>query len=91
MHLLFFDIWKRGSGYNSKPTDTVFILVGSGILSKCMLKLLIYRGHNSIDSIVGIGILPTCIWQLLIYRGPSSSNPTVTILVGIGILLKCMF
>jgi hypothetical protein len=63
----FFDIWMTGSGYNSKPTDTVFILVGIGILSKCMLKLLIYRGHNSIDSIVGIGILPKCMLQLLIY------------------------
>jgi hypothetical protein len=83
---------KTGLGYNSKPTDTGFdILVGIGILSKCMLKLLIYRGHNSIDSIVGIGILPKCMLQVLIYRGTSSSNPTVIILVGIGILLKCMF
>ena len=41
MHVLFIDIWKNGSGYNSNPTGTVFILVGIGILPKCMFYLLI--------------------------------------------------
>jgi hypothetical protein len=41
MHVLFIDIWKTGLGYNSDPTGTVFILVGIGILPKCMFYLLI--------------------------------------------------
>jgi hypothetical protein len=38
MHVLFIDIWKKGSGYSN---PTVFILVGIGILPKYMFYLLV--------------------------------------------------
>ena len=39
MHVLFIDIWMTVSDYNINPT--VIILVGIGILTKCMFYLLI--------------------------------------------------
>jgi hypothetical protein len=37
MHVLFIDIWMTVSDYNTNPT--VIILVGIGILTKCMFYL----------------------------------------------------
>jgi hypothetical protein len=48
MHVLFIDIWKIVSGYNSMANPTVFILGGIGILPKFMFYLLIYRGGDKI-------------------------------------------
>ena len=39
MHVLFIDIWMTVSDYNTNPI--VIILVGIGILTKCMFYLLI--------------------------------------------------
>jgi hypothetical protein len=39
MHVLFIDIWMTVSDYNTNPT--IIILVGIGILTKCMFYLFI--------------------------------------------------
>jgi hypothetical protein len=45
MHVLFIDIWKTGSGYNSNAT--VFILVGIvNILPKCMFHFILISGRQ---------------------------------------------
>jgi hypothetical protein len=64
MYVLFIDICKTASGYNSNPTGTVFILVGIGILPKCMFYLLIsgrhagsgYYSNATVFILIGIGI-----------------------------------
>jgi hypothetical protein len=68
MHVLIFDIWMTESDYNTNPT--VIILVGIGILTKCMFYLFIdiwmsvsvYNTNPTVIIVVGIGILPK--WML---------------------------
>jgi hypothetical protein len=63
MHVLFIDICKTGSGYISNPT--VFILVGIGILPKCMFYLLISGTQDQvIIPIPGHSIYTTWDWNL---------------------------
>jgi hypothetical protein len=62
MHVLIFDIWMTESDYNTNPT--VIILVGIGILTKCMFYLLIsawmtvsdYNTNPTVIILVGIRI-----------------------------------
>ena len=68
MHVSFIDIWMTVSDYNTKPT--VIILVGIGILTKCMFYLFVdiwlavsdYNTNPTVIIPVGIGILSK--WML---------------------------
>ena len=71
MHVLFIDIWMTVSDYNTNPT--VIILVGIGILTKCMFYLLDiwmtvsdYNTNPTVIILVGIGILTKCMFYLFI-------------------------
>jgi hypothetical protein len=98
MLVLFIDIWMTVSDYNTNPT--VIIIVGIGIFTKCMFYYsylddcirLYYQSHSNYTSwdwnLTGMHVLIFNIWMTL---SDYSSNPTVIILVGIGILQKCMF
>jgi hypothetical protein len=68
MDVSFIDIWMTVSDYNTNPT--VIILVGIGILTKCMFYLFIdiwmtvsdYNANPTVIILVGIGILSK--WML---------------------------
>ena len=92
---------RWGSDYKSNPT--VFILSGIGILPKCMFCLLISGRQDQVIIPLPIPqyLYTSWDWNLAeihvlfidIQRWGSDykSNPTVFILVGIGILPKVMF
>ena len=68
MNVSFIDIWMAVSDYNTNPT--VIILVGIGILTKCMFYLFVdiwltvsdYNTNPTVIILVGIGILSK--WML---------------------------
>jgi hypothetical protein len=60
MHVLFIGIWMTVSDYNTNPT--VIILVGIGILTKCMF----YSSNPTVIIVVGIGILTKSTFYLLV-------------------------
>ena len=68
MDVSFIDIWMTVSDNNTNPT--VIILVGIGILTKCMFYLFIdnsmtvsdYNANPTVIILVGIGILSK--WML---------------------------
>jgi hypothetical protein len=68
MYVLILDIWMTESDYNTNPT--VIILVGIGILTKCMFYLFIdiwmtvsdYNTNPTVIILVGSGILSK--WML---------------------------
>jgi hypothetical protein len=68
MDVVIFYIWMPVSDYNTNPT--VIILVGIGILTKCMFYLFIYiwmtvsdyNTNATLIILVGIGILSK--WML---------------------------
>jgi hypothetical protein len=90
MHVLFIDIWMTVSDYNTNPT--VIILVGIGILKKCMFYSLIsgwqYQTIFPDWNLNEMHVLFIGIWMTV---SDYNTNPTVIILVGIGILTKCIF
>jgi hypothetical protein len=70
MHVLIFDIWMTVLDYNTNPT--VIILVGIGILPKCILFIGIwitvsdYNTNPTVIILVGIGILTKSMFYLFI-------------------------
>ena len=97
MHVLIFDIWMTVLDYKTNPT--VIILVGIGILPKCMFYLLVsgtvsdyntnLSNYTSWDwNLDEMHVLFIDIWMTV---SDYNTNPTVIILVGIRILTKCMF
>ena len=72
MDVVIFYIWMSVSYYNTNPT--VIILVGIGILTKCMFYLFIdtwmtvsyYNTNPTVIILVGIGILTKWMFHLLI-------------------------
>ena len=70
MHVLLIGIWITVSAYNTNPT--VIILVGIGILPKCMLIFDIWMtvsDHNTSPTViilVGTRNLTKCIFYLLV-------------------------
>ena len=72
MDVVIFYIWMSVSDYNKNPT--VIILVGIGILTKCMFYLFIdiwmtvsdYNTNPTVIILVGIGILTKWMFHLLI-------------------------
>jgi hypothetical protein len=72
MDVVIFYIWMSVSDYNTNPT--VIILVGIGILTKCMFFLFIDTCMSVSDNytnptviiLVGIGILAKSMFYLLI-------------------------
>jgi hypothetical protein len=72
MDVVIFDIWMSVSDYYTNPT--VIILVGIGIVMKCMFYLFIdmrvsvsyYNTNPTVIILVGIGILTKCMFYLLI-------------------------
>ena len=70
MDVSFIDIWMTVSDYNTNRYPTVIILVGIGILTKCMFYLFIdiwmtvsdYNANPTVIILVGIGILSK--WML---------------------------
>ena len=72
MDLVIFYIWMSVSDYNKNPA--VIILVGIGILTKCMFYLFIdiwmnvsdYNANPTVIILVGIGILTKWMFHLLI-------------------------
>jgi hypothetical protein len=97
MDVSFIDIWMTVSDYNTNPT--VIILFGIRILSKWMLYFLyldvrirlLYQFHSNYTSwdwdLNEMDVSFIDIWMTV---SDYNTNPTVIILVGIGILLKWM-
>jgi hypothetical protein len=119
MHVLFIGIWMTVSDYNTNPT--VIILVGIGILTKCIFYLFIsgwlyqtilpiiirfifwylddcvcierkFQSDSNYTSwdcnLNEMHVLFIDIWMTV---SDYNTNPTVIIVVGIGILTKCLF
>jgi hypothetical protein len=101
MHLLFFYIWMTGSDHNTNPT--IIIQVGIGILSKCIFYFFISglqgQSHQTTMPIpqllyhLGLESCRNACFIFYIWMTGShyNTNLTVIILVGFGILPKCLF
>ena len=100
MHVLIFDIWMTVLDYKTNPT--VIILVGIGILPKCMFYLLVSgllyqtiipcQSHsNYTSSDWNLNEMHVLIFDIWMTVSDNNTNPTVIILVGIGILPRCIF
>ena len=90
MHVLFIGIWMTVSDYNTNPT---VIILASWDLNLNEMHVLFIQTHSNYTSwdwnLNEMHVL--FIDHICMTVSDNNTNPTVIILVGIGILTKCMF